>query len=336
MSKPLPEVFTLDELIRAAGVSRRVGEALVGANEVHFIQGTSFVTQAQAIEAVPRLWAVAREKNPTTVERQLFAMERANPALVDRRPVFASSLIHLSLLALALWATATPAGTAEAPPHDQARLVFLVTPGLGGGGGGGGTRSPRPASRVKTQGTQRDRLDVPKISAEPREPDPLPSSRLIAPVAAAATSSSDRQGVVESVRNDVASQGPGIGGGAGSGQGTGNGEGLGSGIGDGAGGGTGGGPYRQGSGVEPPRLVREVKADYTDEARRRGVTGNVVLEIVVRRDGSVGDVTLVRGIGAGLDLRAIAAVRQWRFEPARRKGELVDVIVEVAVEFTLR
>ena len=62
------------------------------------------------------------------------------------------------------------------------------------------------------------------------------------------------------------SQGAGIGGGAGSGQGTGNGEGLGSGIGDGSGGGTGGGPFRPGSGIEPPRLLREVKADYTDEA----------------------------------------------------------------------
>ena len=55
-------------------------------------------------------------------------------------------------------------------------------------------------------------------------------------------------------------------------------KGLGSGIGPGAGGGTGGGPYRAGSGVEPPRLLREVKAQYTDEARRRGTTGNVVLK----------------------------------------------------------
>lgn len=133
-----------------------------------------------------------------------------------------------------------------------------------------------------------------------------------------------------------ASQGSGVGGGAGTGQGVGTGEGRGSGIGDGSGGGTGGGPFRPGSGIEPPRLLREVKAEYTDEARRRGITGDVVLEIVVRRDGSVGDVTVLQGRGAGLDQRAVAAVRQWRFSPARRKGEAVDVLVEVAVEFTLR
>ena len=66
------------------------------------------------------------------------------------------------------------------------------------------------------------------------------------------------------------------------------------------------------------------------------MTGDVVLEIVVRRDGSVGDVSVLQGLGGGLDQRAVAAVRQWRFSPARRRGEAVDVVVEVAVEFTLR
>ena len=60
------------------------------------------------------------------------------------------------------------------------------------------------------------------------------------------------------------------------------------------------------------------------------------MEIVVRRDGSVGDVRVVRALGAGLDQRAVAAVKQWRFSPARRMGAAVDVLVEVAVEFTLR
>jgi TonB family protein len=82
--------------------------------------------------------------------------------------------------------------------------------------------------------------------------------------------------------------------------------------------------------------LREVKADYTDEARRRGVRGESLLEIVVRRDGTVGDVRVLKALGAGLDERAIAAVRQWRFAPATRHGAPVDVVVEVAVEFMLR
>jgi periplasmic protein TonB len=179
---------------------------------------------------------------------------------------------------------------------------------------------------------------APPLEPKPaeREPDPLPSRVLVAPVVSAAADTRDREGVIENGRGNADSQGSGTGGGNGTGRGTGNGEGDGSGIGDGSGGGIGGGPYRPGSGVEPPRLLREVKATYTDEGRRRSISGEVVLEIVVRRDGVVGEVTVLQGLGAGLDQRAVQAVRQWKFDPARRKGVPVDVIVEVAVEFTLR
>ena len=108
------------------------------------------------------------------------------------------------------------------------------------------------------------------------------------------------------------------------------------GVDDGTGGGAGGGPFRPGSGIEPPRLLREVKAQYTEDARTRGMTGGVVLEIVIKSDGSVGDVKVLRGLGYGLDERAVSAVRNWRFAPARRLGSPVDVIVEVEVEFSLR
>ena len=60
------------------------------------------------------------------------------------------------------------------------------------------------------------------------------------------------------------------------------------------------------------------------------------MEIVVRSDGSVGDVKVRQGLGSGLDQRAVDAVRQWKFAPAKRFGKPVDVLVEVAVEFKLR
>jgi TonB family protein len=158
----------------------------------------------------------------------------------------------------------------------------------------------------------------------------------VAPVVTASNDQRDRAGVVTDTPRESESQGSGTGGGAGTGQGTGLGEGSGSGIGPGTGGGTGGGPYRPGSGITPPQLLREVRPDYTEEARRQGIEGDVVLEIVVKSDGSVGDVRIVHGLGGGLDRRAVDAVRQWRFTPARRLGAPVDVMVEVAVEFKLR
>jgi protein TonB len=180
---------------------------------------------------------------------------------------------------------------------------------------------------------------MPSLSPTPEEkpPDPLPSRSVVAPVVMTASQPHEKEGVVEHPAPvATAGQGPGIGGRSGAGQGEGNGDGLGSGLGDGSGGGAGGGPYRGGSGIEPPRLLREVKADYTESARRRQLAGDVVLEIVVNRDGSVGKITVKKGLGEGLDQRAVEAVRQWQFAPAKRRGEAVDVIVEVSVEFKLR
>jgi len=229
------------------------------------------------------------------------------------------------------------------------RLVFTAEPGPRGGGGGGGLRQPPPPPKARLNGTAHVSSPVPvrqppppaappKIAIEVPKP-PLRAETLppiIAPVVSVAGDMRDRIGVLSETPVESESRGPGAGGGVGTGTGVGVGEGSGSGIGPGSGGGYGGGPYRPGSGVEPPRILREVKPSYTEQARRAGVEGEVELEIVVRSDGSVGDVRVLQRLGSGLDERAIDAVRQWRFDPARRQGTPVDVVVEVSVEFKLR
>ena len=144
--------------------------------------------------------------------------------------------------------------------------------------------------------------------APPLQANPLP--RHLAPVLAAAA---DRRNI-RGLRHDADpvtrnSAGPGIDGGVGTGLGTGLEAGRGAGIGPGTWGGFGGGAYRPGSGVAPPRLIHEEQPRYTEDARQRGITGDMLLEIIVLRDGSVGDVRLLRRLGAGLDEQAIQAVR---------------------------
>jgi len=158
----------------------------------------------------------------------------------------------------------------------------------------------------------------------------------VAPVASVAADRNDRVGVPAESPGQSASYGPGTGGGMGSGSGQGLGEGSGGGIGPGTGGGTVGGPFRPGTGIATPQLLREVRANYTDDARRRAIEGDVVLEIVVKRDGSVGQVRVLNSLGGGLEQKAVDAVRQWKFSPATRYGTAVDVVVEVAVGFKLR
>lgn len=171
--------------------------------------------------------------------------------------------------------------------------------------------------------------------AVPTPPAPAPQA-IVAPVVASPGDANDRVGIMAESPGHSSSAGPGSGGGAGSGSGVGLGAGQGGGIGSGSGGGTGGGPFHPGAGIAPPQLLREVRAGYTDDARRQAIAGDVVLEIVVKRDGSVGQVRVLQSLGGGLEQKAIDAVKQWKFSPATRAGTPVDVVVEVSVGFKLR
>jgi len=268
-------------------------------------------------------------------------------------PLALSSTFHACIFVAAVFLATlgfAPAGaTAALARPEPMRLVFVALPGPGGGGGGGGALQKAPPPKAEREGRRAMSSPLPAreppkpVEPAPKPPEPKPEPlksqplpMVVAPLIAVPADSRSRAGVLDQTPAESESRGSGTGGGAGAGAGTGIGEGRGAGVGPGSGGGTGGGVYRPGSGIEPPTLVREVKPDYTEEARVRRLAGEVILEIVVRRDGSVGDLKIVKGLGGGLNERAIQAVRQWRFSPARRQGAPVDVIVEVSVEFRLR
>jgi len=82
--------------------------------------------------------------------------------------------------------------------------------------------------------------------------------------------------------------------------------------------------------------VYRVEPEYSEEARKARYEGTVVLEAVVRRDGKIDVVHLVRSLGFGLDQNAIDALKKWRFRPATKGGAPVDSIVSVEVRFNLR
>lgn len=340
-SLPQREVYSPREIARAAGVPVDHVLLALGGRD-------GFLSHEDAVRLGREL--IAERRTP-------LALFHSNTSVAPSKglPIALSSTLHASILAGAIFVatfgltpTATTLGNAEERPPDM-QLVFVATPGPGGGGGGGGRLEKAPAPKARREGRRAVSSPMPErqppkpveAAVAPPEPKPAlinsePLPTVVAPIVTAPADNRDRVGVLQEARNDQDSHGPGQGGGAGTGKGTGLGEGDGAGVGPGSGGGTGGGPYRPGSGIAPPRLLREVKADYTEQARRAGITGDVVLEIVVRRDGSVGEVRVLQGLGSGLTDRAVQAVRQWRFAPATRLGSPVDVIVEVSVEFKLR
>jgi len=362
MLRPVPEdVYSARDIAQAAGVSEvRVQQALAR-GEIRSIAAqlpvvtdaelACFVAHDEAVRAVRAL----RGGNTVAVAgalglgRELFA-EGLRAQRSTTVPLIVSTSLHAIAIAAILFIASLGFAVADERTEplkdpEPIRMVFLVQPGPGGGGGGGGLKMKTPPPRAARKGIEKISSPLPArklppppepIAKPPDPPKPLDAKPVLAPMPAKRAEPANTDGVMAKVPETKPSQGPGTGGGVGTGQGTGLGQGDGNGVGEGSGGGYGGGPYRPGSGVEPPRLLREVRADYTDEARRANIEGEVELEIVVRRDGTVGDVKILRGLRGGLSDRAVQAVRQWKFAPGRMKGVPVDVVVEVGVEFKLR
>lgn len=283
-----------------------------------------------------------------------MALAPDTPRLPGRRtlallPLAYSATLHLALLAVMfrITAAASPAlaPVRFGPTGGQQRLhvVFLAPQPLSSGGGGGGNQQPAPIRRA--QGVGSDAVTL--------------RSRTAPPSAVPTTAAADQQPPIQSVVLDAkplasgffeqaglpadgvvtgTSTGPGTGGGVGTGTGTGIGPGRGSGLGPGFGGGSGGGVYRAGGSVSAPRVITQVRPRYTPEALRNKIQGTVVLEVVVGSDGCASQIRVVRSLDrGGLDDEAVAAVRQWQFEPGHlASGEAVDVIVTVLLDFTLR
>jgi protein TonB len=228
------------------------------------------------------------------------------------------------------------------PQSNPNQIVWLSQPGPGGGGGGGGNKMKEPPRKAELPG--KDKLTVPvakppslEITVAKNEPNPV--EQLNIPAKSLAAAADLLSGALEAPPGPpTASLGSGSGGGAGTGKGTGIGPGDGSGLGPGSGGGTGGGPYQPGNGVTLPRIQHEEKPAYTSDAMRAKVQGTVLLQCVVRPDGTVGDVQVVRSLDPtfGLDQQAVNAARRWRFFPGTRLGEPVPVLVTIELTFTLR
>ena len=257
-----------------------------------------------------------------------------------------SAFLHALMLALFLY---TPLQHSNAP--DMARkvssqisiLIPVKTPvhlppkaNKPGGGGGGGRRDPRPASLGRLPRASDRQLTPPVPEIKNLHPILPVEPTIVAPdLSQLPVIDLPNYGDPFGVPGPPSS-GPGTGGGIGTGTGGGVGPGRGPGVGPGEGGGFGGGVYRVGGGVSAPVVILRVEPVYTEEARKAHYQGVVVLWAIVRKDGSLEILKLVRGLGLGLDESAVAALRQWKFRPGMIDGSPVDVGLNVEVSFTLR
>jgi protein TonB len=220
----------------------------------------------------------------------------------------------------------------EMSVQKQAQIIALTNPPpmppakdvMGGGGGQRGATPVTQGHLPKFADTQitppkAPPLEEPKI----RMPDPTIEVQ------------KNLQMANNTMPNIGLPNSPLVGTSMGNGSGSGLGSGNGSGLGNGTGGGFGGGLRHIGGGVSEPVLTYKVDPEFSEEARKAKFMGIVLVNLIVDSNGMPQNVHVLRGVGMGLDEKAVEAVKQYRFKPAREAGKPVAVELNVEVNFQI-
>lgn len=92
-------------------------------------------------------------------------------------------------------------------------------------------------------------------------------------------------------------------------------------------------------GVETPVFTKKVQPKYPQKAIKIRLQGYVILEAILRKDGSVDDIKVLRGLGKGkfgFEEEAAAALRNWEFLPGKVNGRPADVRMTLKIDFVLQ
>ncbi|MGA2098325.1 MAG: energy transducer TonB [Candidatus Acidiferrum sp.] len=199
----------------------------------------------------------------------------------------------------------TPNGRTPPPVNISSAIIRTLTSADDGGGKGGNHNWLPP-----TNGTPPPRFPIllvrPTIPQNQNSALPVPPTISTAPV----LTPTDRIGLPW-MPSDTHSPGPGDG----NGIGVGDGDKAGSGGPEEYGPGGSRGPY--GVAATQPACAYCPYPTYTDEARHGKIQGSVTLQVLVGADGRAQDIRIVKGVGFGLDERAMETVRGWKFVPGR-------------------
>ena len=282
---------------------------------------------------------VAQPTAPVALPALLGGIQ--GPYRIKRSRFLVSALLHV--VAVSLLVTLSPVPKSQ-QRQTQQQVVGLVTdispyvlppsPGKAGGGGGGGDRDKLPASRGALPKFSRQQITPPAAVVRNPNPQLAVEPTAVVPPEIHLPQTGPLGDPLSAVLGPP-SNGPRSGGGIASGSGGGVGSGYGPGVGPGYGGGIGGGVYRIGGGVSAPRLIYGPDPQYSEEARKAMHQGTVVLWVIEGTDGRTHDIRVQRPLGMGLDQKAVEAVRTWKFEPARKNGQIVAVLISIEVEFRL-
>jgi TonB family protein len=221
------------------------------------------------------------------------------------------------------------------PLLERVRLIDPYVPPAGTGGGGSGDRSPLPASQGRLPSIARQQFTPPRAVMYNMDPK-LPMEPTLIISADIRLPQLDILALGDPYgKPGPPSNGTGKGGGIGDGEGTGIGPGKGPGVGPGEGGDTGGGRRGFAGASTAPVVLFLVEPEFSEDARKAKLQGVVMLYGEVDTNGRLRNIRVTRGLGLGLEEKAIEAVKQWRFRPGTRDGKPVVSAAAIEVNFHL-
>lgn len=326
-----------------------IGELAEIASELLMLPQPEFKTQlkAQFTGQVPqgqhasRIGIVSRSQREVEVPVEILPTLSGTGAggyPINQRSLAASLFMHVTALALVVVSGVWAARHPQLKPVVTTTVISLAdyplppAAGESHGGGSGGTGDKLKASAGAPPPFSTEQLTPPRVIVQNLQPRLAVDPTVIGPPNV--TFPQMQTGDLFS-KFSTPSNGIGYGGGIGDKHGTGVGTGDGPGVGPGYNGGIGDGPYNIGGGVSAPHPIYDPEPEYSEEARVAKFQGNVVLWVVIGPAGIPRDVRVQRSLGMGLDEKAVAAVKNWRFQPAMKDGHPVSVRVSIEVNFRL-
>jgi len=208
----------------------------------------------------------------------------------------------------------------------QPTKQILVLKNLASPGRLGGDHRLQPRPKPQSISTPKaSPVLVPIPDPTPDEPEPIRRKELaLTPPVATLNTDDFSIGEIAAPGGSSDSDGAGLGERAGPGSGTGtNGPGTGEG-------------FINGPDVSIPELVAHQLPRYTNEAIRAKVQGVLFLQMTIRKNGKADSFQVVRGLGYGLEEKAIQEIAaSWKFRPATKAGVPIDYPLLVEVSFAL-
>lgn len=92
-------------------------------------------------------------------------------------------------------------------------------------------------------------------------------------------------------------------------------------------------------GLIPPKITKAVQPIYPEKAKHIRLKGYVLVELVVRKDGSIDNMKVIRELARGrlgFEEASTQALRQWKFEPGTKDGKPVDVRMVQRFDYELQ